>query len=207
IGGEDSLQALFKEDRGNSYFVGEVFAVHRDLVPNSQRDYFNENTVRAEFERELRKYFNEELHKIYHDGSTINSAYKKIDSYEKKEAEFKEKETAGDFVDGEHRARESQAVLAAKEEAENAQVKIERMKDKADDLLQEVIQRIEVERPKRTVKTDSRGGDKTSRRTDRLSQYSKNERKLISKIFSIIFAVADGETAERIVSKIEEGLQ
>ena len=27
IGDEDALQKLFKEDRGNHYFIGEVFAV------------------------------------------------------------------------------------------------------------------------------------------------------------------------------------
>jgi molecular chaperone HtpG len=215
IGGEDSLQKLFKEDRGNSYFVGEVFAVDKELIPNSQRDYFNENPARAEFERELRKFFNEELHKIYYDGSAINSAYKKIESYEKKEAEFKEKESAGVFVDHNHRERELEAVLETKKEAESAQVKIERMKYKADALMQKVIQRIEIERNKPIitvtvppVSTDRSGGDaKSPRRTDRLSQYSKNERKLISKIFSIIFSATDSETAECIVSKIEEGLQ
>ena len=58
IGSEDALQKLFKEDRGHHYFVGEVFAVSKDLIPNSQRDYFNENVTRAEFEREMRQYFN-----------------------------------------------------------------------------------------------------------------------------------------------------
>ena len=216
IGGEDSLQKLFREDRGNSYFVGEVFAVDNDLIPNSQRDFFNENYARAEFERELRKYFNEELHKIYYDGSTINSAYKKIDTYERKEAEFKQKETEGVFVDDNHREQELKAVLEIRKEAQTAQVKIERMKDKADDVMQKVIQRIETERPKPipegkvpTVNTDPPPGRdaKPPRRTDRLSQYNKNERKLISRIFSIIFSATDSENAEFIVSKIEEGLQ
>jgi len=214
IGGEDSLQKLFKEDRGNSYFIGEVFAVNEDLIPNSQRDYFNENTARVEFERELRKYFNEELHKIYYYGSTINSAYKKIDTYEKKETEFKVKETAGVFVDDEHHKQELKVVLESKKEAETAQVRIEKMKDKADDLMQKVIGRIEVERPKPVIKTvtppvntDPPEETKPPRRTDKLSQYSKKERKLISKIFRIILQATDRETAERIISRIEEGLQ
>jgi len=146
IGGEDALQRLFKEDRGNSYFVGEVFGVHRDLIPNSQRDYFNENPARAEFERKLRAYFNKELNKIYYDGSTINSAYKKIDAFEKKKADFKEKESQGIFVDEVHRNQELTSVLETKREAEKAQEKIEKLKEKADDLLKKVIQRIEVER-------------------------------------------------------------
>ena len=40
IGNDDALQKLFKEDRGHHYFVGEVFAMARDLIPNSQRDYW-----------------------------------------------------------------------------------------------------------------------------------------------------------------------
>ncbi|MDD5500750.1 MAG: ATP-binding protein [Candidatus Omnitrophica bacterium] len=206
IGGEDSLQKLFKEDRGNSYFVGEVFAVNKDLIPNSQRDYFNENTARAEFERELRKYFNEELHKIYYDGSAINSAYKKIDTYEKKEAEFNKKENAGGFVDEGHRERELKIVLDSEKEAKTAQVRIERMKDKADDLMKKVIHRIEVERPP-SVNTSPHKGVKPPHRTDRLTQYSRSERKLISKIFSIILTSTDSETSERIISRIEEELQ
>ncbi|KUK53266.1 MAG: hypothetical protein XD78_1347 [Desulfotomaculum sp. 46_296] len=217
IGGEDALQKLFKEDRGNSYFIGEVFAVNKDLIPNSQRDYFNENPDRAYFERELRRYFNEELHKIYYNGSTINSSYKKIDTYEKKEAEFKEKDKAGIFVDKDHRERELKVVLESKREADNAQEKIAKIKNKADGLMQKVIQRIEVERPKPVstlvVPSEISPEDdeepeesKMFRRTDRLSQYNKAERKLISKIFSIILTTTDSETAEKIISRIEEGL-
>jgi molecular chaperone HtpG len=219
IGGEDALQKLFKEDRGNSYFIGEVFAVDKALIPNSQRDYFNENPARANFERELRRYFNEELYKIYRDGSAINSALKKIDQYEKKEAEFKEKVTAGVFVNKEHHKREQEVVLESKKEAESARGKIEKIKDKADGLTQKVIQRIEVERPKPTIsgvvspaitpKNDKEEleKDRMPRRTDRLSQFNKAERKLISKIFSIITTATDSKIAEMIISKIEEGLQ
>lgn len=214
IGGEDSLQKLFKEDRGNSYFVGEVFAMDKDLIPNSQRDYFNENKARAQFELKLKIFFNEELRKIYYGGSAFNSAIKKIETYEKKEAEFKEKETAGDFVDDEHRERELKVVLESKKLAENAQQKIEKMKDKADDLMKKVIRRIENERPKPAVPVAIPSANeeppeevRPPRRTDRLSQYSKRERKLIKKIYSLILTATDSETAERIISRIEEGLQ
>lgn len=218
IGDEDSLQKLFKEDRGNSYFVGEVFAADRNLIPNSQRSYFNENPTRLEFERILRRYFNEELRKIYYSGSTLNAAYKKIDAAEKKEAEFKKKELAGVFVDDTHRERELEVVLEAKKEAANAQGKIEKVKEKANGLMQKVIKRIEVERPRPIVTTTKAGGVRISdyddsveqikpaRRVDKLTQYNKAERKLISKIFSIITTVLDSHTAEQIIRKIEEEL-
>lgn len=57
LGNDDALQPLFKENRGNYYFVGEVFAASRNLIPNSQRNYFNENETRVLFEDLLREYF------------------------------------------------------------------------------------------------------------------------------------------------------
>lgn len=221
IGGEDSLQKLFKEDRGNSYFVGEVFAIDQDLIPNSQRDYFNENPARWEFETELRKYFAEELHRVYRDGSTVNANYKKIEAYEQKDTEFKAKESIGNFIDDDHREREYTEVLQAKDEAEAAKEKIDRIKDKAldSDIMTKVIDRIEAERPKpapappaqlpiNAVPPKPNGGGRhgTGRRVDKLTQYKRSERKLISRIWSIITTATDGETAEMIISKIEEGL-
>lgn len=215
IGDEDSLQKLFREDRGNSYFIGEIFAIDKDLIPNSHRDYFNENPACKAFERELKKYFNDELRKVYYDGSAVNSSYKKIENYEKKEAEFSVREAAGFFVDNEHRERELNAVREAKKLAETEQAKIERLKNKADPIMQQVIKRIEITQVRPvvtmvTLQTDTESPEEKSklpRRTDRLSQYSRNERKLISKIYSIIFSVTDNKNAEYIVSKIEEGLQ
>jgi molecular chaperone HtpG len=214
IGGEDSLQKLFKEDRGNSYFVGEVFAVSKDLIPNSQRDYFNENAARVKFECELRKYFNEYLQKLYREGSSINSAYKKIDTYKKKEVEFKEKENASSFVNKEHREREFKIVDESKSEADSAKVEINKIKSKANDLLQKVITRIEDERSKSFIKGDSsylniqqQEKVKSLHRANKLSQYNRHEQKLISKIYDLILAATDRETAELIITRIEEGLQ
>lgn len=217
IGGEDALQKLFKQDRGNSYFVGEVFAIDINLIPNSQRDYFNENPMRQEFERVLYRYFNEELYRVYYGGSTINSAIKKIDTFERKEAEFNAKDSASDFVDSNHREREMEAVLQAKVHADTALVKIERMKNNAseDDILRKVIRQVEKgrvitktpysEEPSATQQKIKDIG--AGHRTDRLSRYNKNERKLISKIYSIIIMATDGDTAEMIIRKIEDSLQ
>lgn len=45
-----------------------------------------------------------------------------------------------------------------------------------------------------------------NRRVDKLSNYNRKDRKLISKIFGIIMEAADRETAEKIIRKIEEEL-
>jgi len=43
IGDNNCLVKLHKEQRGNFYFLGEVYALHPALYPNARRDYFFEN--------------------------------------------------------------------------------------------------------------------------------------------------------------------
>ena len=218
IGGDDALQKLFKEDRGHHYFIGEVFAVSKDLIPNSQRDYFNENTIRIKFEQELRRYFNDELCRIYYDGSAINSAFKKIDDYEKKETDLQIKRKNGDFVNDDHLETAMADVEKAKLDAKKARAEIEKKKQKADAdsnaVVSQVIKRLQSEREQRPVSPVSRPASKHTtqsnnplRRADKLSAYNKNERKLISKIFGIIITATDEKTAETIITKIEDELQ
>lgn len=217
IGSEDALQKLFKEDRGHHYFVGEVFAISKYLIPNSQRDYFNENITRMEFEREMRQYFNGELSKIYYESSAINSAFSKIDSYKKKEAELQEKKVRGDFVDKNHFHSELAEVEKAKETAKKAAKEIEKKKAKTENepysVVGQVITRIEKERKQReTIKVgkpvnEPKQSVLPSWRVEKLSAYNKSERKLISKIFGIILAATDEKTAEMIIRKIEDELQ
>jgi molecular chaperone HtpG len=214
LGGEDTLQNLFKEDRGNSYFVGEVFAISDELVPNSQRDYFNENPARAYFEKALSRFFNEELYKLYYSGSVVNSAQKKIEKYENTVAEFNEKNNKGVFVSDDHRGIEFKKVEDAKKEAEAAQKRIEKVKEKANEnpnsLIGKVINKIETETSSKSIQvriTDHVNvSNKPRYRVDRLSKYNKNERKLISKIFDLIIMATDSKTADIIINKIEDGL-
>ena len=221
IGDDDALKKLFKEDRGSHYFVGEVFAVSKFLIPNSQRDYFNENDSRIAFEQHIRRYFNDELTRLYRDGSEINSAYDKISAYEKKATEFQQKQKNGDFIDEDHRQQAAQAVEKAKKNAEKAKSDIEKKKQKIDqdssNLANRIISRIEEERKrqksegKKIAKSQSKKADddnqktdKAGRRVDRLTSVQKRDRKLLSKIFSIIYASTDVETAEKIIIKIED---
>jgi len=219
IGNDDALQKLFKEDRGHHYFIGEVFAVAKDLIPNSQRDYFNENEIRNQFERELKRYFNDELKTIYYSGSAINSAFDKIDTFIKKEAEFNEKAANGEFVDITHREAELAEIDKAKFKAEEAKIEIEKKKQKANEkdnaVMGRLIDRIKTERaqnlPDTTIvkplELDTTKDTKIPWRTDKLSTYSKKERKLISKIFGIIVTSTSKETAESLIQRIEDELQ
>ena len=220
IGDDDALKKLFKEDRGSHYFVGEVFAVSKELIPNSQRDYFNENSGRILFEQQVRHYFNDELTRLYRDGSEINSAYDKISAYEKKANEFEQKQKNNDFIDDAHRKQAAQAVEKAKINANKAQNDIAKKKQKIEqdplNPAKQIISRIEEERKQQESKENTseknqsnrtdeeQKTDKSGCRVDKLTSLQKRDRKLISKIFSIIYASTDEETAERIIINIED---
>lgn len=219
IGNEEVLKRFFKEDRGVHYFIGEVFAVSKDLIPNSQRDYFNENNGRLEFEQVIKSYCRDDLTRLYREGSVINTAFNKIDAYRKKIDEFQRKKQNGEFIDDDHVEQEAKAIEKAKQDADKAQKDIEKTKNKVDqdpsNPASMIISRIEEERriqqesekKKNKPVSQNEGGEKTEkggRRVDKLSSLQKRDRKLISKIFSIILSSTDEETAEKIISRIEE---
>ncbi len=217
IGNEDTLQYLFKEERGLHYFIGEVFGMSRDLIPNAQRDYFNENPARKDFEHYLKDYFDEVLHKVYHDGSAINSAYKKRDDAKEKSDSFEKKKKDGYFVDKEHERKAEEELKKAKQEADKARQFLEKKQSSGESIIRKIINRKEKEREKEQndflppvhdqLQDDQDTNKKQKHRTDELSAYSKNERKLIGRIYSIIMKSIDEQTATIIIDKIQEELK
>jgi molecular chaperone HtpG len=212
IGDEDTLKHLFNEERFNGYFIGEVFAVSKNLIPDGRRNYFNENQTRLTFENSLRMFFKNTLAPLCRVGSDLNAAYRKIDALCQKREEFVEKEQRGDFVDELQRQTELEKVEVAKQTATEAREKIERLKTSGDDNVVEIINRIETERTDKTdtvLLPEDKYDDQTKpkHRSDRLARLSRNERKLVSRIYGIIFRSTDSVTAETIVKNIEEELK
>lgn len=227
IGGDDALQKLFKEDRGQYYFVGEVFAIAKDLIPNSQRDYFNENEARLQFERLLSDFFNDDLSDIYKEGSKINSRYGKIEKAEQIEAEISKVAADGGNVSEEQLRK----LEVAKKEAENAAFELEKIREKNESKLDgnnfgtvevvvsEIIKKNEERRavrpkhpiPPKSVATRETTTSKTTETSVVLTPPLATQRpsdKLVSlnKIRAIIRALTDSSTAEAIIAKIEEEL-
>lgn len=168
------------------------------------------------FENELRRYFTNELGKIYYAGSAINSAFQKIDTYTKKEAEFQEKNSKGEFTGKNQIESAKEDIARAKAKAEKALKDIEgKRKAKDNDVVNRVFKHIEQERIEQNIAIDNNTlkektkvrNNKNKWRVDKLSSYSKNERKLISKIFDIIAVATDAKIAELIIQKIEEELK
>ena len=95
-------QALWKEDRGNNYFMGEIHALDERLIPNSRRDYFNQDEACREFEAVLSEQF-KDLHRLYHDASDARAALQKISKANAAAQSFNEKDRAKAFFDEKER--------------------------------------------------------------------------------------------------------
>ena len=215
LGNDDALQFLFKEKRGNYYFVGEVFAVSRELIPNSQRDYFNENETRVLFEDLLRTYFYDVLHKLYYEANRVKNDYKRQEEYLSKISEYHKKEKGQGFVDEEERKKLQYDIDRAKKSAEDARKRLDKL-DTTDpssplsEIRKSIGQKYEAEKLKRKAETATITTDDDKKKTfitSGMSKLSRSERKLVSKILSIITDIAPKDVAEQIIEKIKEEMR
>ena len=120
-------QALWKEDRGNNYFMGEIHALDERLIPNSRRDYFNQDAACREFEASLAEEFLQ-LHSLYHKASAIRSSSQLIQRANEDLKEFKAKDQAHAFFDSKEREKERRRVEEQVEKAKKASAGLGRMK-------------------------------------------------------------------------------
>jgi molecular chaperone HtpG len=214
IGSDDALQKLFKEDRGQHYFVGEVYAISEDLIPNAQRDYFNPGEARSQFEHLLSDFFNDDLSRIYKAGSSINSKYDKIQKVYKLESEI----ASVSVVTDEHRKK----LDKAKREAEAAAQELVKIRQKTVDnlnsdksgtyeiVVDHIIKLNDKERasnptaPAKSVTTPAETAAQKHKPGPEPKSKKKDRLVLFDKICSIIRELADPSTADAIIAKIEE---
>lgn len=207
IGSENALNKLHKEQRSNFYFIGEVHGVHPGLIPNARRDYFKENEIAKTFEKELSALFHTKFYKLYHDANRIKNACKKVVKPREIEKDYKEK-TKNGFSTKEERELLDENLLKCKVEATKARKELDRIKErcKTDEVLAKIYVRIldnyQVNTEDKNIRAP--GSSKIFYRTDKLSKLAKNERKLLSKVFSVIDQVLTPDLAENLKQKIEE---
>lgn len=210
IGDEKQLVSLFKEPRGSFYFFGEVHAVSPDLIPNARRDYFTENKTFKLFEKQLKDKF-KKLHELYYFSSQIRSEKKKIEKLGTLTEEYNQKSEKG-FTKPKEQKEYEEKLQKVKEEAEKAKEKIEKLKGKAEadntksKIVDKITKDLNDELPE-SVDIPKNNNGKPKLLTDNLSKHNRSERKLISKILSIIDNVLPKELAESVKLKIIEELK
>lgn len=221
IGDEEICKKFFtktEDQRFSFYYFGEIHAISKGLIPNSRRDYFGESKECAEFEQKIRKDFLK-LKELCYDAQKLRSSTSTIAKTEELRATIQDKEKNGytsqkERDDLQHRLKEQE------KKEEQAQRQLESVKNKIsskDSPLKSVLDQFETstlktgkDLSKKDIAKGSLNNDrenKTRYRTDKTiySRYSKNEKKLIGKIYTAIGnAIADERLREALISNIEE---
>jgi molecular chaperone HtpG len=218
-------QGLFPDGRANEYFIGEIHAIHADLIPNARRDYFNENSIRSTFEESLKKFFIV-LWKLCNVASDDRSAIKSIQTYYSAIENYQEKKKTG-FAGGVEREALDIELERKKSLAENAKQKLSRpvsteaMDEETATLVKEVkeiVRKVE-DKEKIAFKKDipplpfvDKDNDSDTRKskprfiTDDLSKLSRETRKVVSRIYDIINQTIP-DKAEELIAKIQTALK
>jgi len=218
IGDNTILAKYFKEDRGNSYFVGEVFVVSASLTPNSRRDNFNENEVRVYFEQEIQRYCYDQLTKLYNMAAKLKSSFKRLSEYSAAVEEL-EKKTQTGFINDKEKEALVQKVHEAEQRKEDANKLISKI-PKEDSLQNDptsIVQKAikdHFERKETTKKAeeaekkqssiDKTQTGKSKYFSDSLSRLDKRSRKLIAQVMGIVSKHTDEATLNAIKLEIEK---
>ena len=218
IGGEDAIgyPKFFRENRGNTYFVGELFVIDKNLIPNARRDYFNPNPATKQFESIVHDFFYKELYDLYYYASKVRSAQKAVSNFQKKEEEFQEKIKNVGFIDEDDRKAAEKEIEEGREKASKAVREIENRKKEAEsnhtyDRVFKAIEKtysLQNDGDEIIEKKDDQepSKNKTKYLTQILSRFPKKEQKLISRIYSIIKSILPKDMAEMVIQKIQEEL-
>lgn len=217
IGSNTVIAHFFKEERGNSYFVGEIYAVHKELTPNSQRDNFNETPIRIFYEDELRRYCHEVLHKLYNMANNVKKNYKRLMEYNAVVEEYAAKSETG-FIDDHEKIELENKLSAAEKKKEDAKKAIERLPtisevgNNPNAIVQRAIKESfdrkntakKVAEAERKHANLHKSEPKSKYFTDSLSKLDKSKRKLIAQIMGIVSKHTDEATLNKIKADIEK---
>ena len=223
------------DQRFSFYYFGEIHAVSKDLIPNSRRDYFGENDALSKFESLVRQDFMK-LRDMCYDASGIKKSLKTIAQKEELESKIKHKEETGYASPNEHKDLKKQLAELQKK-SDEAHRDLEKRSSKLDQNkspLKRIIDNLVPARknsdeevkglppmyPPSSISEnpDSQNYDTTKNNdtsskpkyiTDKpiYSRFSRQEKKLIGKIFSDIEKAMPNEgMREALIKFIEEDL-
>ncbi len=219
IGNERTLGRFFKEPRGNSYFIGEIYALDSELIPNARRDYFNQNSTCRDFENAIIPVLYTEFSHLYRYASEIKKIYQRQNELIEKEKEYEDKINKGSFINEEEQKEAKKELEAKKEKVQKEKRTLElRQKDaEMNPILNRVFTEIQttykpiemIEKTTEKIETaDNQQNNKNNKKylSQSLSKYGRKEQKLISHIYEIIINMLPKDTADMVVAKIQEEL-
>jgi molecular chaperone HtpG len=215
IGSENNLNKFHKDTkRGNFYFFGEIHAVHPELMPNSQRNDFTPTETCKAFYNLLQSTFIDHNKMVYF-ASGVRSAYRKLEN----EIKLLEELDTKKFLNNQQKEEHILKVKKAQQDAEAARKDLIKYESAISD--NEVNRKIfrNISASKKQVVTSSPPAKEISEKIeekvrngnfefDDLSKLTNAERKLVSKIFSVIADnLPDKKIIPSLVIKVKEAFK
>ena len=221
IGDEEICKKFFtktEDQRFSFYYFGEIHALSKGLIPNSRRDYFSESKECVEFEQKIRQDF-QKLKELCYDAQRLRSSTSTIAKGEELRAIIQNKEKNG-YTSSKEREDLHRRLEEQEKKEEQAQKQLDCVKAKIvskGSPLKSVLEHFETSESAKEKNYSQNGSGKSvvdvseefkiRYRTDKpiYSRYSKNEKKLIGKIYTAIGnAIADERLREALISNIED---
>lgn len=196
-------QALWKEDRGNNYFMGEIHALDERLIPNSRRDYFNQDVACREFEAALAEQFLQ-LDRLYHDASIIRASTQAVQRANAELKTFQEKDRAHAFFDRKERESALRRVHEQRKKAEKASEGLGRIKKKlaAHDETPSAVVLAAYVRETPTLATSAPANAMPSETTFVKNSLPNSTKKVLDQVFAVVDTVLPPDYAKLLRAAI-----
>lgn len=198
----------------NRMFAGEIHALHRDLIPNSQRDDFEPNEIYGELRQSLNKWAGEINRKYRRGMSEATSALRRLNQLNTAQKELEDKINSGAITSDEKREQIAEQLnqIAKKREAEERTVRKAQERGTFDADRKETVEKIlaqtETASQKMTSLNKKVVNADYATKHDLPSSYNRDERKLYQRIITVIdaFFAEDSQTAEKLREAIKSEL-
>jgi molecular chaperone HtpG len=210
IGLENRLDFLHKEPRGNEYFIGEVYAVNKELIPNARRDFFIDNNVYLDLISKIRDFFYKTLNPLYRDFATKNSALNDIQEFESLQERMKD-----NSIDSSEKRKLEDEIFNKEKKIEKAKKNLQKLSSKyKGQTLENIIKDSgfdfdKSDETENIPKENSKPIETNYSRNSIIQEKSLplQETTLLKKVYSVIRQNLIRETAEELIQKIEEELK
>ena len=195
IGGEDTLDQVFRQSRFNGWCQGEIFAISKELIPNARRDNFEQNSAYFELINALRPITDKIIKELHEASKSRNDpASKLVDNSMSVALQVSSQQQKGfnSHTEAQQAVTNVQTTIDKLKKVQPKKPEVEQKKQEAIAALQAILEGME---------------EVTPYKRDRLKGlYSKKEMKIFNIISDILTQYLDDDLLNVIIDNIIDEL-
>ena len=184
IGDKNTLNSIFKEERFNGWFQGEIYIFDSNIIPNARRDDFEKNEAYENLLMELKR-IGYRLSKKIRKASNVRNSYLN-------EAESMIKNLQGDILNGGFNSQQEKKEIL--EKIHKSKEEIAGIKEADFDSFNKLFRRLDF--------LSNKVEEYDKFKINRLDNANKLEKKVLNKVFDIVTDKYPRETANEIIECI-----